>query len=329
MAEAAVRARDLWFTYKPSGFHAGKAQPSLRGVSLEIRRGEVYGLLGPNGAGKTTLIKLLSTLLLPDKGDLTVFGEPLPGGEEAVRRRLGVGLAEYERTFHFRLTGRQNLRFFAAFLDLPRREVGPRIDETLAQVGLSEAADRMFFEYSSGMKHRLAVARALLPRPDLLILDEPTAGLDAQTSRALGDLVLRLAREEEATVVYTTHRMEEAGRLCDRVGILNRGLLVAEETPAALQRLAGSTLVLRARLDRADQALADACAALPGVKRVFLDGSSALRLHVDEVDATVDAVLGLVRAHGRRVLSFNTGEPSLEDAFLALTREVETPVRPA
>ena len=320
--ESAFRARGVTFAYKPAGVRGPKApEPVLRDVSVDVRAGEVYGLLGPNGAGKTTLIKIAATLILPDAGEVEVLGHALPGGEDEVRPRLGLALAEYERTFHFRLTARQNLRFFASFLGLSRAEADARIGRVVEQVGLSHAADAMYGTYSSGMKHRLAVARSLLPEPDLLIMDEPTAGLDAQTSRQLGDLILRLAREEGATVIYTTHRLEEAGRLCDRIGILRRGRLVAEETPAGLRRLAGSTSVLLLRVDKAHDALAQAMLKVPGVRRAFAEGTQLLRLHVDDVEAALVPALDAARAAGARIAGVKTEEPSVEDAFLALTRE--------
>lgn len=321
MSAPAIRTRDVRFTYKPSGLASRRAVEALRGVSFEVRPGEVYGLLGPNGAGKTTLIKTVATLILPDSGEVEVLGERLPGGEARIRPRLGIALAEYERTFHLRLNGEQNLAFFASFLDIPRREVRARVAETLEQVGLAEAGRKMVIEYSSGMKHRLAVARALLPRPDLLILDEPTAGLDVQSSRALGDLILKLAREEGASVLYTTHRLEEAGRLCDRIGIMRRGELVAEETPAALRRLAGGTTVLEVTLDRVDEALAAACAVLPHARSAFAEGSSTLRVHVDSVEPMLAPLLELLGKEGRRVRGVRTHEPTVEDAYLALTKE--------
>lgn len=319
--ETAFRAEDVTFAYKPGGLRGRDAKDVLRSVSLEVRAGEVYGLLGPNGAGKTTLIKIAATLILPDRGRVEVLGHELPGGEPAVRPRIGLALAEYERTFHFRLTARQNLRFFASFLGLARAEADTRIDRVLGQVGLTDAGDAMYGTYSSGMKHRLAVARALLPAPELLILDEPTAGLDAKTSRELGDLVLRLAREEGATVLYTTHRLEEAGRLCDRIGILRRGELVAQETPAGLRRLAGSTSVLLLRVDRADDALGAALSRVPQVTRAFAEGTQLMRLHVEDVEAALVPVLDAARAAGAHVRGVRTEEPSVEDAFLALTKE--------
>ena len=325
----AVRARNLVFTYKPSGFSGKKLPPSLTDVSLDIREGEVYGLLGPNGAGKTTLIKILATLLLPDEGDLEILGASLPGGEDLVRPHLGVALAEYERTFHFRLTGRENLRFFASFLDVPRHEVAPRVAEVLEQVGLTEAADKMFLTYSTGMKHRLAVARALLGKPRLLIFDEPTAGLDAATSRALGDLILRLAKEEKATVLYTTHRLEEAGRLCDRIAILRKGRVIAEEAPAALRRLSTSVSVIRLRLDAVPDTTVAALRSVPQVTGVYVDGADTVRLHVTSVEEALKPVLGAAERERRRVLGLVTTEPSVEDVFLQLTRDEKEVAAPA
>lgn len=195
---------------------------ALRGVDLEVREGETLGLLGPNGAGKTTLLKILSCLVLPDEGSARVAGFDVED-EYRVKPRIGLVHSD-ERSFYWRLSARENLRFFARLYDVPREKTEARIDELLARVDLVEAADRPFSGYSSGMKQRVAIARALLHDPPILLMDEPTRSLDPASS-----LLLRHFIEEELkgrggkTIVLATHHLKEAEALSDRVAILARG----------------------------------------------------------------------------------------------------------
>jgi len=207
-------------------------------VTLQIRPGELFGLLGPNGAGKTTLIKLLCTLILPSAGRARIFGHDLGNGDR-VRRLIGLATGD-ERSFFWRLSGRENLLFFAALYGLSGREARIRVNEVLRQLELAEEADRRFDSYSSGQKQRLAIARALLHHPRILFLDEPTRSLDPTATRHLHELILNeLQRREGMTIFLTTHRLEEAERLCSRVAIMHRGQVRAcgtvEELRATLR----------------------------------------------------------------------------------------------
>ncbi len=212
--------------------------PAVDRVTLQIRPGELFGLLGPNGAGKTTLIKLLCTLILPSAGSAHIFGHDLSDGDR-VRGLIGLATGD-ERSFFWRLSGRENLLFFAALYGLSGREARARVDEVMRQLELTEEADRRFDGYSSGQKQRLAIARALLHRPRVLFLDEPTRSLDPTATRHLHDLILNeLQRREGMTIFLTTHRLDEAERLCSRVAIMHRGRVRAcgpvEELRATLR----------------------------------------------------------------------------------------------
>ena len=200
---------------------------ALRGISLEIATGEVFGLLGPNGSGKSTTLKLVSTVLLPDSGRVLVGGADTRARAQAVRRQVGLALAS-ERSFFPRLTACENLEFFAALEDVPGREVSTRVDLVLASVGLEAAADKQVMKLSSGMYQRLGIARALIKRPSVLLLDEPTRSLDAAAASRLWKLVGELSTNG-ITVLLATHNFEEAAQVCDRIAVLQHGELLAVE----------------------------------------------------------------------------------------------------
>ena len=197
---------------------------ALRGVDLRVPTGEIFGLLGPNGAGKTTLLKILSGLVLPDRGRAMVGGEDTVH-EDRVKPRIGLVHSD-ERSFYWRLSGRENLRFFAELYDVPPRRIEERVAELLARVELGEASDRRFSDYSSGMKQRLAIARALLHDPPILLMDEPTRSLDPASALALRRFVVdELKARDGKTVLIATHNLKEAEVLCDQVAILVAGLV--------------------------------------------------------------------------------------------------------
>jgi len=203
-----------------------KLTVALEKLNLNIAEGELFGLLGPNGAGKTTLIKILCSLVLPTTGTAWVFGHDVQKEGQAIRELVRLASAD-ERSFYWRLTGWQNLEFYASLYRIPRRQKEQRIDEILHKVGLASEADVRFQNYSTGMRQKLAIARGLLSQPRVLFVDEPTRSLDPLSAQA----VRRLLREEVdkagRTVVFATHNMEEAEAICDRVAILNHGRLIA------------------------------------------------------------------------------------------------------
>ncbi len=212
---------------------------ALRGVSLDVAAGEFYGLLGPNGAGKTTLFKTLATLVLPDSGSVTIAGHDALADPAAVRRVLTPVLAD-ERSLNWRLTALENLLLFAALYRLPSPERRPAATRLLEVVGLAAAADRMVGTYSSGMKQRLLIARALLSRPAVLLLDEPTRSLDPVSARDFRAFLREeIAGRQGCTVLLATHDADEALDLCDRLGVLHHGRMVAEGTARQLAARAG------------------------------------------------------------------------------------------
>ncbi len=290
---------------------------ALRDLSFEIREGEVYGVLGPNGAGKTTLMKCLATILLPDEGELEIFGVDAVGNPTAIRHLLGIVLGEYERTFHWRLTGRQNLLFFSEFFGMERNHARKRADEVLNLVGLAELGDRLYLEYSTGQKHRLALARGLLNEPKLLILDEPTAGLDQASSEAIGQITRNIAAAG-TTVCYTTHRLLEAGRLCDRILILKDGQRIASAAPEELVRMARDNVALDFHVDSVTPEVLNQVRGLGGVHQVMGNGG-LMRVFVDDVETGVGHLPSELKRLGLRVKAVNTHSPTIEDVFHELT----------
>lgn len=246
--ELAVEVRDVVKRYPktrrwremlraPAG--GGESVEALRGVTLEVPRGTVHGLLGANGAGKTTLLKILSTLVVPTEGSARVCGFDVDTESEQVRRRLGFVTAQ-ERSFYWRLSGRQNLLFFAALHDLRGGTAEEQVNRLLEVVGLTGDADRNFREYSSGMMQKLAIARGLLGEPDLILMDEPTASLDPPSTAWVQTFTREtLVGERGATVLIATHDLLEAERTCDSLSLVDEGRIVKSGTVADLKRPLG------------------------------------------------------------------------------------------
>jgi len=199
---------------------------AVRDVDLTVERGEIFGLLGPNGAGKTTLTKMLCTLMLPSGGSATINGYDIVRQQNQVKRSIAL-ISSEERSFYWRLTGRENLKFFAALYGLSGRAARSRIDEVLELIGMAAAADRRFQEYSTGMKQRMALARGLLADPEIFFMDEPTKGLDPVATRQLHDFIRDELVRQGKTVVLATHHLAEAEQVCDRIGIMSNGEMKA------------------------------------------------------------------------------------------------------
>jgi len=213
-------------------------------VSFEVRRGEIFGFLGPNGAGKTTTIRMLTTLLKPTEGTAEVWGHDILKERDAVRRSIGIVFQD--PSLDDLLTGRENLDFHGRIYGIPKAERNRRIKDLLELAQLSERADDLVRTYSGGMRRRLEIARGLMHHPKVLFLDEPTLGLDPQTRRAVWSYIQRMNKEEEVTIFLTTHYMEEADYLCDRIAIIDYGKIVALDTPEKLKsRIGGEVVYLK------------------------------------------------------------------------------------
>jgi ABC-2 type transport system ATP-binding protein len=289
---------------------------AVDGIDLRVEPGQIYGFLGPNGAGKSTTVKVLTTLLPPTAGCARVAGYDVATQGASVRASIGVALQEVALDPF--LTGREHVRLQGGLQGIPRAERAARGDELLERVGLTDAADRKSSGYSGGMKRRLDLALALLHRPRILFLDEPTTGLDVQSRTSLWEEVARLAREEGTTVFLTTQYLEEADVLAGRVGIIDRGVIVAEGTPAELKAAIARPTIELVPADTgrcADARVALAPFGEPvAAKRA---GSIAVRLRDG-----VEQLAGVVRAldgAGIAVAHLALHEPSLDDVFLAKT----------
>ena len=330
MSLAAVEMKDLVKTFERGRrtiWQRIRREPDKRdrfravdGIDLVVEAGEIFGLLGPNGAGKTTTMKMLATLLIPTSGTIRVLGiDPLERPRE-VRARLGAMLSG-ERSLYWKLTGRENLEYFAALYHVPPSETKARIANVLAAVKLADRADDYVERYSTGMRQRLALARALLPNPPLVVLDEPTVGLDPQASRDLRDRVREL-KAQGRTVLLTTHYMEEADQLCDRVAIIDHGSIVALDTPAALKRTirAEEVVHLEIGVDGDDAAVIDRLGRSATVARTERqNGTLKVTAHCASARDFVPAAFDAARSTGATIRHVEVVPVTLEDVFLALT----------
>ena len=300
---------------------AGATIHALRGVDLAVEQGVVYALLGPNGAGKTTLVGLLTTLLTPTRGRATVAGYDTVTAAAEVRRRIGVTFQEI--VVDSELTGRQVLDFHAQLYGLGRSLRRQRIDELAALVELAGDLDRKAATYSGGMKRRLELARGLMTAPQVLFLDEPTQGLDPQNRAGIWRYIRHLRDRQGITVLLTTHYMEEAETLADRVGIIDHGRLVVEGTPAELVRQMGADVITLAGSGEGDP-LVTRLRDLPYVTEVVdhrgatTDGHR-LQIGVDDGERRLAEVVGLAAAVGVHVHQASVARPGLGDVFLKYT----------
>ena len=307
---------------------------AVKGISFSVLRGEIFSLLGPNGAGKTTTINMLSCLLPPTSGTAEIAGHAIPGDTLAVRRAIGV--VPQEIALYDSLSARQNLEFWGRLYDMRGQELTQRIDEVLDQVGLADRAKDKVKTFSGGMKRRINIAAGLLHKPQLLFMDEPTVGIDPQSRRRILDMVREL-RDGGMTVLYTTHYMEEAEELSDRVGIIDQGRLIALGTQAELTRVVGEQETLRLHLaEEAGVALAGVNGTAGAPATMSADGSVALFsglpgvlrasavdhqivVNVADAGAALPAVVGRANTAGLHVRSIDIEQPNLEAVFLHLT----------
>jgi ABC-2 type transport system ATP-binding protein len=292
-----------------------KSVRAVDGIDLHVEPGEIYGFLGPNGAGKSTTVLMLTTLLPPTSGTARVAGHDVVRDGPKVRAAIGAALQE--AALDPLLTGRDHLRLQATLQGIPRHERKQRADRLLERVGLAEAADRKVRGYSGGMKRRLDLALALVHRPSVVFLDEPTTGLDIQSRTALWAEVARLAREEGVTVFLTTQYLEEADVLADRVGIIDHGRIVAEGTPAALKAEIGKPSVHATPLEEGDAARVETVLTRFGDRVTGATRDIAVRLR-DGTAGLADVVRAL-DGEGLVVADLELKQPTLDDVFLAKT----------
>ncbi|MCD6563970.1 MAG: ATP-binding cassette domain-containing protein [Thermoproteales archaeon] len=321
----AENLRKIFITKERRGIFKGEKRKveALKGISFAINKGEIFGLLGPNGAGKTTTIKILSTLLLPDDGDAWVNGYHVVKEANKVREIIGVSLYS-DRGFYWKLTGYENLMYFAYLYHLNPEYAKKRIKYLLDILELSKDADRLVEEYSTGMKSKLNFARALIHDPEIIFLDEPTIGLDPNSARKIREIIRDLKKEGK-TILLTTHNMYEADILCDRIAIINKGKIIALGTPNELKSVVEKDRVIEIQIYGILNGLTDKIRKINGVKRVGLiqeEKSLKNRIKVImESDDVVPEVLRILVSEKIKVESIKSVEPSLEDVFVYLTGE--------
>ena len=295
-----------------------KTVQALDGVSFSVREGEVFGLLGPNGAGKSTSVRVLTTLTKPDSGRALVAGEDVV--RHANRVRHMIGYVAQDSGVDWEATGRENLLLQGRIHAMAGAALHKRVDELLGLLGLVDAADRVARGYSGGMKRRLDIALGLVHKPRVLFLDEPTTGLDPEARAAMWVEVERLAVQENLTILLTTHYLEEADRLAERVAIVSRGKIVVEGTPEELKAgLHGESVTVE--LDDTDTRAHEAAAvvrSVEGASEVTVEGHH-LRARVPNGAQAIPGILSTLESHGFPVAAVTTARPSLDDVYLHYT----------
>jgi ABC-2 type transport system ATP-binding protein len=291
------------------------AARAVDGIDLSIERGEIFGLLGPNGAGKTTTIKMLATLLAPSGGTATVCGFDVSRQAGEVRKRVGYVMQDIPRGL-YQLTARERVEMEASLYHVPRREVRARSEEVLAVVGLLGDADRSFMHFSGGMQKRLDLACGMLHQPEVLILDEPTLGLDVKSRHNMWEYVYALQRRG-VTVLLATNYLDEADRLCDRLTIIDHGKVVVTGTPGDLKRAVGADVVQVATSKAGE--LRIALEPLPWVQRMVLPNTEEATVYVSDAAVAIPAIMRLAAEVGVELDRITYNQPTLDDVFLMHT----------
>lgn len=309
--EPAIEVRDLTKIFS----RRGSDTLAVDRINFTVPKGEVFGFLGPNGAGKTTTQRMLSTLLTPTAGKVSIFGHDLAHDAYPVKQQLG--LVPEEANVYTELSAWNNLMFTGRIYRLSAKERHERSRELLETFGLWEQRKQKVEEYSKGMRRRLSIAMALIHRPRLLFLDEPTPGLDAQSTRTIRDLIRQLNRAG-TTIFLTTHQIEEANQLCDRVAIIHEGRIAAIDTPERLKQTFQKVQSVEVALQPDSERLRTDLSALPGVTTALKVGDK-WRLYTEHPSPLLSHLLDYTQHHQLEVVSLTTRGPSLEDVFLEIT----------
>jgi len=291
---------------------------AVDGISFNVKRGEIFGLLGPNGAGKTTTIRMLSTLTRPTEGTATVGGYDIMKNDNEVRKL--IGLVAEKIIMYDRLTAKENLWFFGKLYNIPKEVLNKRIDELLELVQLGKWKDSQVGTFSSGMRQRMNVIRALLNMPEVLLLDEPTLGLDPQSTVEVREFIKKINRENKTTIILTTHMMVEADMLCDRIAIIDHGKIAALDTSKNLKKLVSGadTTILELEIANLTTNMVSLMQSVKCVSSVSQDNATHIKVHANGNDA-FDTIIDAIRAEKGKINSVKNLEPTLEDVFLHIT----------
>ncbi len=287
-------------------------------ISFEVKRGEVFGLLGPNGAGKSTTLRMLSTLARPTSGSASIGGFDIVKDDTEVRKLIGI--VSEKMIMYNRLTAKENLWFFGSLFNIPKETLTKRIDELLELVQLTQWKNAQVGTFSTGMRQRMNVVRALLNMPQVLFLDEPTLGLDPQSSVEIREFIKKLNRENGTTAVITTHMMVDADLLCNRIAIVDHGKIVALDTSANLKRIisGADTAIIKLNIPNLSSVLVEKLQALDCADSVTQETDSDVKVLVHGNEA-FDSIIDAIRTNGGKISSMENLQPTLEDVFLHIT----------
>lgn len=288
---------------------------AVQGVSFDVQQGEIFSLLGPNGAGKTTTISMLATLLRPDQGDARVMGHSICQDPMGVKSVLGV--VPQEIALYEDLSARENLTFWGKMYGLRGSELKKRVDEVLETIGLTDRANGRVEKFSGGMKRRVNIGVALLHKPQVIYMDEPTVGIDPQSRRNILDSVVNL-KNQGMTVLYTTHYMEEAQELSDHIAIMDHGKMIASGTHAELVKIVGQMDRLTLTINTESKRVMDAWLAIEGVEKITAENGN-LNILVDDSNQVLPRLFEAAASQQVRIIGVDIQEPNLEAVFLHLT----------
>ncbi|MGX1266364.1 ABC-2 type transport system ATP-binding protein [Rossellomorea marisflavi] len=293
-----------------------KKNQVVNGLNLFIEKGETVGLLGPNGAGKSTTISMISTLMSPTEGDVRLKNESVLGNPQSLRNVLGV--VPQEIALYTDLTAKENLEFFGRINHLKGKLLKERVNEVLDQIGLTDRKNDIVKTFSGGMKRRLNIGVALLHEPEILIMDEPTVGIDPQSRSYILEQVKRLNQEKNMTIIYTSHYMEEVEFLCDRIYIMDKGQIIASGTKDEIKSILSSESTIVIKLEKMVPSFVEGLSTIPSVKNVT-SADKEIILVIPKEQNLFNQIFQLAEDTGAVILSIDRKTPSLEDVFLHLT----------
>jgi ABC-2 type transport system ATP-binding protein len=315
---AAIKAEGLFKTFR-SGWRGRRKKEALKGVNLQIEEGEIFGILGPNGAGKTTLLSILSTLLLPDRGKVQVFG--IDGLRNGHQIREKVNICSGNANFLWSLSVRENLHFYGMLYGLTGRQRDEKVESLIELFELKEYRDVSFDQLSTGMKQRLSLAKSLVNDPEVLFLDEPTVGLDPDVSVRIREMILSIHKNKGITVLLTTHNMREAEHLCGRIAFLKEGEILATGTADELKRMVRIGDVVR--VEFGGKIMEDELLRADGVIN-FSISDNLCEIIVDEGEKRLGPLIAMISQGGAQIKKVALGQTDLEDVFIELAKETDS-----
>lgn len=295
---------------------------AVNGVDFNIYKGEIFGLLGPNGAGKTTIIKMITGLLRPSSGCVKVMDIDVDKNQKESLKRIGTVLAG-DRSIYWKLTARENLEYFGALYGLSPKTAKDRAEKVLKRLDLIEKADVIVEKFSTGMKQKVALGKALMPEAPVILLDEPTLGLDPQSALNLREIIMEL-KSQGKTILLTTHYMEEADFLCDRIAIIDNGEVIALDTPENLKKSINEIKAIKIEVDKFSDSIKEEIMKISHIENLISEfkedkGTYELLIHHNNGEEIVTEIMTMIYKNGIKLLNINMLEPSLEDVFIKLT----------